>query len=71
MTKPTIKECLEYLNAQPPSDERDATIEVIKAIMLHWDRNNRGRFYFIALSEAKYKQYIDYLEQLSIKAKIC
>ena len=64
-----INDCLAYIEAQPPSDARDSTIEVLKALILEKDRKNRGRFYFVALSEAKYKEYIDYLEQLLIEAK--
>jgi len=64
-----INDCIQWLNDQPPSDARTATIEVLKALILEKDRTNRGRFYFVAMSEAKYKEYIDYLEQLLIEAK--
>jgi len=64
-----INDCLAYIEAQPPSDARDSTIEVLKALILEKDRTNRGRFYFIAMSEVEYGKYIDYLEQLLIEAK--
>ena len=62
----TVNKCLKWLSEKPQCVERDRTIDMLKTIIKHYDRDGsskKGLFHFTAIPERLFEKYMELLDE--------